>query len=106
MELISISALEVHFDKRPADNVLLASDEFVNILRTAPGCMSYSIIALNKDFSSIIISGFWADKQGMVDHFSSSSFAALTDCLASNCRSMSFRSFFMTSGMRGQHAEQ
>lgn len=105
MELISVSALEVCFDNRPDDDVLLVIDELVNVLRTAPGCMSYSIIALNKKFSSMIISGFWNKEKHMVDHFSSSSFTALTECLTSNCRSISFRSLFMENEMRGQHAE-
>lgn len=105
MELISVSALEIRFDNRPDDDVLLVIDELVNVLRTVPGCMNYSIIALNKNFSSMIISGFWNDQKHMIDHFSSSSFIALTECLTSNCRSISFRSLFMETDMWGQHAE-
>lgn len=105
MPLISASVLEVRFDNRPDDDVLLAIDDLVNVLRTEPGCMSYSIIALNKYFSSMIISGFWTNEKDMIDHCSSSSFAALTECLASNCRSIFFRSLFMDNEMRRQHAE-
>lgn len=105
MALISVSALEVRFDDRPDDEVLLAIDELVNVLRTAPGCMSYSIIALNKHFSSMIISGFWNNEKNMTEHFQCSSFAALTECLTSNCRSISFRSLFMDNEMRDLHAE-
>lgn len=105
MALISASALEVLFDDHPEDDVLLAIEELVNVLRTEPGCMSYSIIALNKHFSSMIISGFWDDEKNMIDHFSSSSFAALTECLTSHCRSISFRSLFMENQIREQHAQ-
>ncbi|PYG98451.1 hypothetical protein CVV67_20795 [Arthrobacter stackebrandtii] len=105
MGLISASALEVRFEDRPDDDVLLAVNDLVNVLRTVPGCMSYTIIALNKYFSSMIISGFRDNEKDMIDHFSSSSFAALTDCLTSHCRSISFRALFMDNEMRGQHAE-
>ena len=105
MELISVSALEVRFENRPNDDVLLVIDELVNVLRTESGCMSYSIIALKKDFSSMIISGFWNDEEHMVDHFSSFSFTALMECLTSNCQCISFRSLFMENKLRGQHAE-
>ena len=105
MSLTSASALEVRFDNRPDDDVLLTIDELINVLRTEPGCMSYSIIALNKYFSSMIISGFWTNEKDMIDHFSSSSFAALIEFLTSNCRSIFFRSLFMDNKIRGQHAE-
>ncbi len=105
MELISVSALEIRFDNRPDDDVLLVIDELVNVLRTEPGCMNHSIIALHKNFSSMIISGFWNDQEHMIEQFSSSSFTTLMECLTSNCRSISFRSLFMETNMRGQHAE-
>ncbi|WP_439253880.1 antibiotic biosynthesis monooxygenase [Pseudomonas monteilii] len=105
MSLTSASAIEVRFDKRPDDDVLLAIDALVNVLRTEPGCMSYSTIALNKYFSSMIISGFWTNEKDMIDHFSNSSFAALIACLTSSCRSICFRSLFMDSEIRSQHAE-
>lgn len=105
MSLISASALEIRFEDRPDDDVLLAVDDLVNVLRTAPGCMSYTIIAVNKYFSSMIISGFWSNENDMIDHFSSSSFAALMECLTSHCRSISFRSLFIDNEVQGQHAE-
>ncbi|MFV3378337.1 hypothetical protein ACNE9Y_29915 [Pseudomonas sp. NY11226] len=94
MSLVSVSALEVSFVGRPSDDVLLTIDELVNVIKCDSDCLNYVMVALNKQFSSLIISGFWSDEESMVEHYSTPTFSALLDCLSNNCKSICFRSFF------------